>query len=246
MVGEGAGALAAAVRRGWSGGARWRCRDGVASLKAIATQSTRRGGSERNLRPAPGSGRISMWRRIGATAGRCIGWRSEAGAISSAGERGRGAHRPRSCLAHGDACTNLRATICCWRRRTSVVDLADPASWSRHGMVGGIDGARRRRHGGEAARFHRAGTEGAGAAGDQVPRPRVSANYLRPRIYAAGESEPVAESQRGGQEVAGASRVCAGRLKRLERFVRREPLRRVHECVFGVLALESEPVDPRL
>jgi protein phosphatase len=32
----------------------------------------------------------------------------------------------------------------------------------------------------------------------------------------------------------------------LERFTRREPLRRVHECVFGVLALESEPVDPRL
>jgi protein phosphatase len=32
----------------------------------------------------------------------------------------------------------------------------------------------------------------------------------------------------------------------LERFVRREPLRHVHECVFGVLALESEPVDPRL
>ncbi len=32
----------------------------------------------------------------------------------------------------------------------------------------------------------------------------------------------------------------------LERFVRREPLRRVHECAFGVLALESEPIDPRL
>ena len=32
----------------------------------------------------------------------------------------------------------------------------------------------------------------------------------------------------------------------LERFARREPLSRVHECVFGVLALESEPVDPRL
>ncbi len=32
----------------------------------------------------------------------------------------------------------------------------------------------------------------------------------------------------------------------LERFVAEEPLRRVHECVFGVLALESEPVDPRL
>jgi protein phosphatase len=32
----------------------------------------------------------------------------------------------------------------------------------------------------------------------------------------------------------------------LERFARREPLRRVHECVFGVLAMECEPVDPRL
>jgi protein phosphatase len=32
----------------------------------------------------------------------------------------------------------------------------------------------------------------------------------------------------------------------LERFVRRKPLRRIHECVFGILALESEPVDPRL
>ena len=32
----------------------------------------------------------------------------------------------------------------------------------------------------------------------------------------------------------------------LRRFVRREPLRRVHECVFGILALESMPVDPRL
>ncbi|MEM6312745.1 MAG: polynucleotide kinase-phosphatase [Planctomycetota bacterium] len=35
-------------------------------------------------------------------------------------------------------------------------------------------------------------------------------------------------------------------LEALRRFVEREPLRRVHECVFGVLALESEPVDPRL
>jgi hypothetical protein len=35
-------------------------------------------------------------------------------------------------------------------------------------------------------------------------------------------------------------------IESLERFVRQEPLRRVHECVFGVLALESEPVDPRL
>jgi protein phosphatase len=32
----------------------------------------------------------------------------------------------------------------------------------------------------------------------------------------------------------------------LERFVKKEPLRRVYECVFGVMALESEEIDPRL
>ena len=43
-----------------------------------------------------------------------------------------------------------------------------------------------------------------------------------------------------------ASREFALGVEALERFVRGEPLYRVHECVFGVLALESEPVDPRL
>jgi protein phosphatase len=43
-----------------------------------------------------------------------------------------------------------------------------------------------------------------------------------------------------------ASREFALGIEGLERFVRRDPLRRVHECVFGVLALESEPIDPRL
>ena len=32
----------------------------------------------------------------------------------------------------------------------------------------------------------------------------------------------------------------------LKRFIEKRPLRAVHECTFGVLALESEPVDPRL
>jgi protein phosphatase len=35
-------------------------------------------------------------------------------------------------------------------------------------------------------------------------------------------------------------------LEGLDRFISREPLDRVHQCVFGVLALESEPIDPRL
>ena len=35
-------------------------------------------------------------------------------------------------------------------------------------------------------------------------------------------------------------------LEGLERFVANEPLYRVHSCVFGILACESEPTDPRL
>jgi protein phosphatase len=49
-----------------------------------------------------------------------------------------------------------------------------------------------------------------------------------------------------GRKRALATREFALGLEALERFVRGEPLYRVHECVFGILALESEPVDPRL
>ena len=35
-------------------------------------------------------------------------------------------------------------------------------------------------------------------------------------------------------------------LEGLQRFVDKKPIRQVHECALGVLALESEPVDPRL
>ena len=42
-----------------------------------------------------------------------------------------------------------------------------------------------------------------------------------------------------------AQREFALGIEALERFVVHEPLDRVHECIFGVLALESEPVDPR-
>jgi hypothetical protein len=49
-----------------------------------------------------------------------------------------------------------------------------------------------------------------------------------------------------GRKRALALREFALGVEGLQRYVRGEPLRRVHECVFGVLALESEPVDPRL
>jgi protein phosphatase len=73
--------------------------------------------------------------------------------------------------------------------------------------------------------------------------------YLR-IIYGPEYAEPQ-NLERLRQRGLGAKRSLAVRefalgVEALERFVREEPLRRVHECCFGVLALESEPVDPRL
>jgi hypothetical protein len=49
-----------------------------------------------------------------------------------------------------------------------------------------------------------------------------------------------------GRKQSLALREYALGLEALERLVAREPLYRVHESLFAVLALESEPVDPRL
>ncbi len=64
--------------------------------------------------------------------------------------------------------------------------------------------------------------------------------YLRPENLERLRSRSVARKR------SLALREFALGIEALERFVRKEPLRRVHECAFGVLALESEPVDPRL
>ena len=64
--------------------------------------------------------------------------------------------------------------------------------------------------------------------------------------YDAPENLPRLRSRGLGGKRSLALREFALGIEALERFVRREPLRRVHECAFAVLALESEPVDPRL
>jgi protein phosphatase len=64
--------------------------------------------------------------------------------------------------------------------------------------------------------------------------------------YTAPDNLPRLRSRRLAAKRVLAMREFALGIEALERFVRGEPLRRVHECVFGVLALESEPVDPRL
>ena len=73
--------------------------------------------------------------------------------------------------------------------------------------------------------------------------------YLR-IIYGPDYTEPANLArlrQRGlGHKRSLALREYALGLEALDRVARGEPLWRVHECVFAVLALESEPVDPRL
>jgi protein phosphatase len=64
--------------------------------------------------------------------------------------------------------------------------------------------------------------------------------------YTAPDQLPKLRSRGVSAKRSLASREFALGVEALERFVAREPLRRLHECVFGVLALESEPVDPRL
>lgn len=74
-------------------------------------------------------------------------------------------------------------------------------------------------------------------------------DYLR-IIYGPEYLEP-ANLERLRRRSLGRKRSLARRelalgIEALDRFVAREHLFRVHECVFAVLALESEPVDPRL
>ncbi|HJW95993.1 MAG TPA: polynucleotide kinase-phosphatase [Thermoanaerobaculia bacterium] len=64
--------------------------------------------------------------------------------------------------------------------------------------------------------------------------------------YSAPQNIARLRARRVGGKRSLALREFALGVESLQRFVARQPLRRVHECVFGVLALESEPVDPRL
>jgi len=73
--------------------------------------------------------------------------------------------------------------------------------------------------------------------------------YLR-IIYGPEYAIPASLSRLAGRDLSRKRSLAASEFalgaEALDRFTRREPLFRVHECVFGVLALESEPVDPRL
>ena len=117
--------------------------------------------------------------------------------------------------------------------------------WPRR-WTGGSDSPRGgERDGGQAHRDDRPGRPRRGPARHQVPRPRVPPHHLRPRVHDRTEPRPAPLAWPRTQARLAAGEFALG-IEALERFVAGEPLYRVHQCVFGVLALESEPVDPTL
>ena len=149
---------------------------------------------------------------------------------------------------HLDWCDRLVAQADGWIQRTErrVVDVtdaasqADAAAWWEAMTAGGGEGMVVK-----PATFVAQGRRG-------LVQPGVKCRgheYLR-IIYGPEYADPTQIDRLRGRGL-GRKRSLAVRefglgIEALTRFVRREPLHRVHECVFGVLALESEPVDPRL
>src|SRR5262249_30822364 len=104
--------------------------------------------------------------------------------------------------------------------------VVKPVDFVARGQRGLVQSAGKGRGRGYLRRIYGPGYLGAGPLG------RADVEGLRQRGLAGRRGLALGEFARG--------------VEALERFVRHEPLRRVHECCFGVLALESEPVDPRL
>ncbi|CAM3842407.1 polynucleotide kinase-phosphatase [Nocardiopsis rhodophaea] len=140
-----------------------------------------------------------------------------------------------------DACDLVRTT------RYLVVDVTDPdataaaAAWWRDLVDAGGEGMVVKPLTGALAR----GRQGLAQPGLKVRGPE----YLR-IIYGPDYTEPdrmeVLRDRRLGRKNGLAMREHKLGLEALARHARGEPLWRVHQAVFGVLALESEPVDPRL
>jgi len=149
---------------------------------------------------------------------------------------------------HLERCDRLVDAAPDWFRGTGrrAVDLDDPASraeavawWEE--LTG---------EGGEGMVVKPAGFVAQGRRGLAQPGIKVRGpEYLR-IIYGPEYREP-SQLDRLRERNLSRKRSLAVRefglgVEALERLARAEPLYRVHECVFGVLALESEPVDPRL
>jgi len=152
-------------------------------------------------------------------------------------------HRPR--LWHLEVADRLAAVdpslFSVTRRR--VVDVCDEESvaagvawWSSLTSAGG-EGMVVKPSGGLSDGFIQPGLK---VRGREYLRIIYGPDYLEPYNLARLRRRAL------GHKRSLALREYALGLEALDRVARGEPLWRVHECVFAVLALESEPVDPRL
>jgi protein phosphatase len=142
-------------------------------------------------------------------------------------------------LAESDPAT-FRATA------SVEVDLADPVSeaaavaWWEDLTAGGGEGMVVKPVDVIERNGRRVAQPGIKCRGREYLRIIYRAEYTSP-----GQLERLRERSLGHKRALAIREFGLG-IEALERFVAAEPLYRVHECVFGVLALESEPVDPRL
>jgi protein phosphatase len=133
-------------------------------------------------------------------------------------------------------------------RRTDrrVVDLDDPgqvaeaAAWWERMTESGGEGMVVKPHASLVRDGRRIVQPGVKCRGPEYLRIIYGPEYREPRNLTRLRSRFL------GRKQSLALREYALGLEALERFVAHEPLYRVHESVFAVLALESEPVDPRL
>jgi protein phosphatase len=129
---------------------------------------------------------------------------------------------------------------------TTTVDLGDPASeaaaigwWEDLTSTGGEGMVVK-----PVSVVHR-GPKGLAQPGIKCRGPEYLRIIYGPE-YTAEANLSRLRSRGLGRKRSLALREFALGIEGLQRFVAGEPLYRVHECAFGVLALESEPVDPRL
>jgi protein phosphatase len=132
------------------------------------------------------------------------------------------------------------------RTRSVTVRLGDPASeqaataWWQELTAAGGEGMVAK----PAGVVHR-GPKGLAQPGIKCRGPEYLRLIYGPE-YSAAPNLSRLRSRSLGHKRSLALREFALGIEALERFTAGEPLYRIHQCVFGVLALESEPVDPRL
>jgi protein phosphatase len=147
-----------------------------------------------------------------------------------------------------DQCDRLATASPDWIRRTDrrFVDIADHASraaatawWEEMTEAGGEGMVVK------PASFIAQNAKGLVQPGIKVRGPEYLRIIYGPEYRAPGQLERLRDRRLGRKRSLAVREFGLG-VEALERLARAEPLYRVHECVFGVLALESEPVDPRL